>query len=98
MFVDQDNFKNLFNAISDFLFILDQDGNIIEVNNAVNEYLGYSKEDVIGKSVLLMHPEQYREQAAFIVGEMLGGRAESCPLPLISKNQIHIPVETKIHR
>ena len=41
MNTNKENFKNLFNAINDFLFILDIEGNIIEVNNAVINILGY---------------------------------------------------------
>ncbi len=93
-----DNFRNLFNTISDFFFILDQEGNILEVNNAVLEQLGYNRKDLIGKSVLQVHPEHLRNEAAFIVGEMLCGRMETCPLPLNTKNNIEIPVETRIYR
>ncbi|HLO57877.1 MAG TPA: PAS domain S-box protein [Bacteroidales bacterium] len=95
--MDSENFKNLFNAIHDFLFILDLKGNILEVNKAVNIFLGYDNIDLKGKSVLLVHPSEYREKAAEIVGQMLAGLAEKCPLPLLSKSGKHIPVETKIY-
>lgn len=97
MNADQENFKNLFNAISDFLFILDLEGNIVEINNAVMNTLGYEKDDLIGESVLLVHPPEYREEASKTVGEMIAGTKESCPLPLLAKSGIYIPVETKIY-
>lgn len=98
MNADQRNFKNLFNSINDFLFILDLNGNIIEINNAVTTFLGYSKEDLKGKNVLLVHPPEYREEAGEIVRKMIEGTQESCPLPLLSKTGIHQPVETKVYR
>ena len=97
MNVDRENFENLFNSINDFLFILDLKGNIVEINNAVVTFLGYSKEDLKGKSVLLVHPPEYREEAGETVKKMLEGTRESCPLPLLSKSGIYIPVETKIY-
>jgi PAS domain S-box-containing protein len=93
---DDVNFDNLFNAISDFIFILDMEGNILDVNKAVPAKLGYDKSDVYGKSVLLVHPPEYREKAKEIVGDMLMGKRASCPLPLLAKNGNHIPVETTI--
>ena len=32
---NEDNFRNFFNDINDFLFVLDLNGNIIEINKAV---------------------------------------------------------------
>jgi PAS domain S-box-containing protein len=90
------NFDNLFNAIGEFLFILDLQGNILDVNTAVVDKLGYQKSELLNTSVLNVHPPEYREQAARIVTDMLQGRRESCPLPLLAKNGDHIPVETRI--
>lgn len=97
MNTNQENFKNLFNAINDFLFILDIEGNIIEVNNAVMNILGYEKNELKGKNVLTVHPREYRDKAKEIVGKMIEGTRETCPLPLLSRNGTHIPVETKIY-
>ncbi len=97
MNADQENFKNLFNSINDFLFILDLNGNIVEINDAVVSYLGYTKEELNGVNVLLVHPEEFREKAGEIVKLMIEGKRESCPLPLLSKSGAHIPVETKIY-
>lgn len=51
MNADRKNFENLFNSLNDFLFILDLNGNIIEVNKAVITGLGYQKEELYGKNV-----------------------------------------------
>jgi len=91
------NFNNLFNAIGDFLFILDLKGNILDVNDAVINDLNYQREELLEKSVLSVHPPEYREQAAKIVADMLAGKRKSCPLPLLAKNGDHVPVETKIN-
>jgi PAS domain S-box-containing protein len=92
------NFDSLFNAIGEFLFILDLQGNILDVNAAVVDRLGYQKSELLNANVLMVHPPEYREQAAKIVSDMLAGIKETCPLPLLAKNGDHIPVETKISR
>lgn len=96
MYADQQTFKNLFNAIPDFLFILDVNGNIIEFNNSVTSDLGYEIEDLRGQPILAVHPPEHRNSAAVIVRDMLNGLTDSCPLPLLAKDGRRIPVETKV--
>jgi len=90
------NFEQFFNSIDDFLFVLDEQGNIIYTNETVHTRLGYTNEELFGKSVLLVHPEERREEAGRIVGEMLAGKAEFCPVPLFTKEGAKIAVETRV--
>ncbi len=88
------NYETFFDTIDEFLYVLDEQGNIIHTNATVKNRLGYTKEEIIGKSVLEHHPQERREEAGRIVGEMLSGTAEFCPVPLITKAGVQIPVET----
>jgi PAS domain S-box-containing protein len=90
------NYDAFFNSIDEFLFVLDNGGNIIHVNKTVIERLGYSEQELMGQSVLLVHPPERREEAGRIVGEMLAGKAEFCPVPLMAKSGERIPVETRV--
>jgi PAS domain S-box-containing protein len=90
------NYETFFNTIDDFLFVLDENGNILHFNNTVIKRLGYSVEELKGISLLMVHPEERRAEAARIVGDMLAGKAEFCPVPIIAKSGVQIPVETRI--
>ncbi|MBK6344954.1 MAG: PAS domain S-box protein [Bacteroidales bacterium] len=90
------NYETFFNTIDDFLFVLDNDGNIIHTNNSVTNRLGFSENELYGKSVLFVHPEERREEAARIVGDMLAGTIDFCPVPLITKSGSQLPVETRV--
>jgi PAS domain S-box-containing protein len=92
----QQNFRMLFDTIDDFMFILDINGNIIHTNPVVNNRLGYTDKELQQLHVLAVHPPDRREEAGFIVGEMLAGRATYCPVPLIAKDGTLIPVETRV--
>ncbi len=92
----QQNFKLLFDTIDDFMFILDANGNIIKTNSVVEARLGYETEELKNLNVLAVHPAERRDEAGFIVGEMLAGRALFCPVPLQAKNGTQIPVETRV--
>lgn len=90
------NYETFYNTIDEFLFVLDEAGNIINVNQSVYDRLGYSSEELFGNSVLMVHPENRRDEAQMIVGEMLQGKREFCPIPLVTKSGYEIPVETRI--
>ncbi len=90
------NFETFFNTIDDFLWVLDNTGNIIHINNTVVNRLGYSAAELESKSVLMVHPADRREEAGRIVTEMLQGLQEFCPVPVVTKNGQKIPVETRV--
>jgi PAS domain S-box-containing protein len=90
------NYETFFNTIDQFLFVLDEKGNIIHFNTIVPDQLGYSSEELIGLPVLMIHPEERRDEAERIIKEMLLGKPVFCTVPLITKSGIQIPVETKV--
>ncbi len=90
------NFEIFFNTIDDFLWVLDENANIIHINNTVIDRLGYTTQELEKQSVLKVHSENRRDEAAQIVNEMLQGKAEFCPVPIITKSGNLIPVETRV--
>jgi PAS domain S-box-containing protein len=92
----QKNLETLFNTIDDLLFVLDMQGNITHMNQAVCRKLGFTADELIGQSVLLVHPPERREEAAQIVASMVMGKTVTCPVPLIAKDGHQIPVETRV--
>ena len=90
------NYETFFNAIDEFIFVLDRNGFIIHANATVFKRLKYEYTDLIGKSVKVVHPIEMQIDAIRIVSEMLLGKTDSCTIPLITKNGIHILVETRV--
>lgn len=90
------NSSNLFDALPDLLFVLDRNGNIVTVNDAVTRRLGYARKELIGNSILMFHPEERRDEAAEIVLRMMRGQEEHCLIPVQSKDGMSIPVETRV--
>ncbi|MCE1197676.1 MAG: PAS domain S-box protein [Marinilabiliales bacterium] len=96
LITSQQNFQLLFNTIDDFLFILDDRGVILMTNSIVEKRLKYTQEELVGMDVLYLHPPETREEARFIIGEIIAGRSSSCPIALYSKDGEQIPVETRV--
>jgi PAS domain S-box-containing protein len=88
--------RTLFDTVQDFLFILDADGRILRVNPAVVERLGYTEAELLGTSVLAVHPDDRRDEAFEVVCAMLAGRQEVCTIPLKARDGTLVPVETKV--
>ncbi len=90
------NFQLMFDTLDDFMFILNMEGKILKTNPVVQKRLGFSEEELYTMHVLEVHPPERRVEAGNIVNEMLTGKALFCPVPLITKDGVHIPVETRV--
>ena len=93
-----DDLQLLFDSLADFLFVLDEHGSIVEVNRVVLERLGYEAAELAGRHVLSVHPEDRRDEAQAIIAEMLSGERAFCPIPLVTKEGVLIPVETHVRQ
>jgi PAS domain S-box-containing protein len=51
------NFKSLVNLIADPVVIVDQKGNFLEINENLEELIGFSRDELLGKSFLKTDPE-----------------------------------------
>jgi PAS domain S-box-containing protein len=91
------NYEVFFNTIDDFLFVIDQNAAMIYVNDTVVNRLEYQREELIGQSVLMIHPPERREEVTHIVEAMLAGTQEFCPVPIMTRSGKLIPVETRIN-
>ena len=90
------NYDSLFQAVDDMVLVCDMEGRVLESNPAATHMTGYTAEELRGKSVVDLHPEEVREEAAGIIAAMLDGRAVARPLPLCSADGSVIPSETRV--
>jgi len=94
--ISEHNFRAFFESMDDMIFITNMLGKFVFVNDAVVDKLGYSKEEISTMNVIDLHPIEVRTEASIIFDEMLEHKRASCPLPLNTKENLKIPVETKI--
>ena len=92
------NLESLFNSLQDLIFVLNSEGHIIYVNKKVVETLGYLEEELLNVPISNVHPPDRREEVELVVKEILEGKRDLCPIPLITKDGKLIPVETKVKR
>ncbi|TSA35420.1 MAG: PAS domain S-box protein [Verrucomicrobiaceae bacterium] len=92
----EDNFRTFFETLDDMVFVGDQNGQILFSNRAASRKLGYSPEELRTMLLIDLHPAELRQKAAEIVGAMLCGERETCPLPLEKKSGGRLLVETRV--
>ncbi|MCX6701314.1 MAG: PAS domain-containing sensor histidine kinase, partial [Methanomicrobiales archaeon] len=90
------NFEVFFNTIDEFLYVLDEQGRILHVNETVIRRLGYTREEILGQPVLMVHPPERRDEAGLTVQGMLAGTMDFCPVPVMTRDGHLIPVETRV--
>ncbi len=93
---DKQYFENFFNTITDYIIIGNMQGKIIYANKASVDRLEYSIEELLDMNIIELHPKNKRNEASSILDQMFIGDIQSCPLELISKTNIIIPVETRV--
>ncbi len=92
----QRELQSMFDSLQDYVFVLDGDDNIIQVNQAMLDSLGYSIEELIGTSILKLHPVEQYLQTTQVLHAVHVGLAETFPTDLRRKDGSYISVETKV--
>ncbi|MEI8387615.1 MAG: PAS domain-containing protein [Verrucomicrobiota bacterium] len=92
----EDNFRAFFEALDDMVFVGNQNGQILFSNRAASRKLGYTPGELRTMLLIDLHPAEMRQKAAEIVGAMLRGERDTCPLPLEQKSGRHLLVETRV--
>ncbi len=65
------NYNSLFNLINDPMYMLDNNGVFVMVNDALCEMFGYSKDDLVGSDVEDYLPEKQYEMAGDLLTEVV---------------------------
>jgi len=92
----ENNFRTFFNSIDDFLFVLNHQGFVLEVNQTIIKYLGYTRLELVGKPALNLYHEEHQIVAQEIISFLLNQKMKKCTLPLCTKDGRLIPVETHV--
>jgi PAS domain S-box-containing protein len=92
----QGNLQRLFDSLQDMLLVLSLDGKPLHANKHALDRLGYSLEELRSMHVLELHEPARRQEAAYILEDMLAGRADTCRIPVVAKSGEVIPGETKV--
>jgi len=66
----EQKYGNVFQYASDGIALIDLEGNVLEANRKLQELTGYSEEDMIGLSILDLHPAGTRAQGKQLIQDV----------------------------
>ncbi|MEI7893298.1 MAG: PAS domain S-box protein, partial [Myxococcales bacterium] len=92
------NFRAFFESMVDMIVVTTLDGRILFANATLRQTLGYSAEELAAMHTLEVHSASDRSEAKERFAAMVRGEREVCPLPLIRKDGVQVPAETRISR
>jgi len=96
--ISQQNLQSLLDSLKDMIFVLDETGSLLYSNPMVGRRLGYTREELLNKTVGDLHPPQRRQEAIKIFSQIVSGETSLCEVPLLAKDGGQIPVETILAR
>lgn len=94
----RENIQTLFDAVDDFLIIVDPSFNIVQFNPVVPRRLGYSPFELSEMKILNIYPKNQALKAENIFNSIPPEQTVSCSIPLCAKENGEIPVESRITR
>ncbi|ADI74045.1 PAS/PAC sensor signal transduction histidine kinase [Methanohalobium evestigatum Z-7303] len=68
------------------IFVIDKNGNYVDVNPAACHIIGYTKDELLSMNIIDLHPDNAHELAGQIFEELLENGKVSAELPFITKN------------
>lgn len=93
---NENNFKNLFNTIESFIFVIDINTNILFANQCAISKIGHSLEEFLKLNIFDLHPKRYLADAKKLFSMIVQGKLTTCPLPILSKEGKELDVEVQI--
>jgi PAS domain S-box-containing protein len=88
------NLKQLFDKIGDFLFIIRIDGKLLQCNTFMTRRLRYKKNEIKKLYIYDLYPDRHRKEILHIFNHMRNGKMSSTSIPMITKRNQEISVET----
>ncbi|MHA7110296.1 PAS domain S-box protein [Sunxiuqinia elliptica] len=92
------NHETFYNTVDDFLYILNDEWKIIDMNLSMCNRLGYLKEELQNRPIKSLLLEEQEQQVENIFDSLLEGQTDYCTIPMVTKGGNKIPVETKLKR
>lgn len=91
----KNNLNSLLDALDEIVFIMDIEGRVLHVNEALVQNLKYSEQDLVMKDFLMLYPENWEDDVLSNLDEIMSGKSSTCEIPLVSKEGILVPVKSK---
>lgn len=92
---EEQNFRLLVNAFGDFVFIINHNGNIVQVNQAVLNKLGYKEHELLLESFCKLHQEE-KEIVSLTLNNVFNGSRGAYTSEMRARSGQLVPVDVRM--
>ncbi len=93
LIVSEKNYRNLINGMGESAWVIDFEGNFLEVNDAAVEMLGYCREELLSLGIKGIDKYLSPEQVKNLISRVASGKNQIFETVHTSKDGTEIPVE-----
>lgn len=93
---EEQNFRLLVDAFGDFVFIINHNGNIVQVNQSVLDTLGYMEHEILLESFIKLHLAAQQQEVKAMLTRVFDGSRGSYTSILQSREGLKIPVDVRM--
>ena len=93
---NEQNFRNLFETISDMVVVAAPEGHLLAANRRFLDTMGLVAAELGRVRLLDLYAPLLREEAEKLFAAMLSGEREVCPLPILTGSGLILSVETRL--
>jgi len=94
--LERENFRTLFNKMTDMIFVVGLEGSILAINDAVRMRLGYPNGNLIGQSITIVHEVGDCSSIIQVLGDMIRDERYHCMTKLVSSKGESIRVDSRV--
>ncbi len=94
----RENIRNLLNASKDFIFVINDEGKILNWNPSFQEAIGYTDEEIRRLTVFELYPPESKEEMLDTLRKMLEDEIDTYAVPMVRKNGQHFESEMRVSR
>lgn len=94
--IERQNFRTLFNKMTDMIFVVGLEGNICAINDAVRNRLGYPNGNLIGQSITKVHDSVTCNDLLVVLDEMAHDDRTHCMTTLVTREGEAVKVDSRV--
>jgi PAS domain S-box-containing protein len=95
---DRRNSDSFLNSFEQLFFLTDLAGDIFDITPYTLQKLGFSREEIVGRPMLVMHPSERRDEVLRQFKAIIARHTDRYAIPLVTSNGDVVPAETHVTR
>ena len=94
--IERENFRTLFNKMTDMIFVVGLEGSILAINDAVRHRLGYPNGNLVGQPITIVYEVGECSSIIQVLTEMIRDERHHCMTKLVTREGEVVRVDSRV--